>query len=109
MRYTHEDRCCRNGGSLDAEVAEQFGRCRWFVVVDSETMDFEAFLNSASGLASGAGPAAVKALVDRGAKLVLAGKFGPKAQHALEAAGLRSTEASGKVRAAVAAWTKASP
>jgi len=96
------------GGSLDAEVAEQFGRCRWFVVVDSETLRFEAFLNSAITMASGAGPAVVKELVDRGAQVVLAGKFGPKAQQALEAAGVRHAEASGKIRAAVARWAEAS-
>jgi len=94
------------GGSLDAEVAEQFGRCRWFVVVDSETLGFEAFLNSASTMAGGAGPAAVKELVDRGAEAVLAGKFGPNAQQAIEAAGVRYAEARGKVRAAVADWAK---
>lgn len=96
------------GGSLDAEVAEQFGRCRWFIVVDSETLRFEAFLNSAITAASGAGPAAVKDLVGRGAQVVLAGKFGPKAAQALEAAGVRYAEASGKVRAAVMQWAKAS-
>ncbi len=94
------------GGSLDAEVAEQFGRCRWFVVVDSETLNFEAFLNSASAMAGGAGPAAVKALVDRGAQVVLAGKFGPNAKQAIEATGVRYAEASGRVRAAVASWAK---
>lgn len=94
------------GGSLDAEVAEQFGRCSWFVVVDSDTLHFEAFSNPAHAMASGAGPAAVKGLVDRGAQLVLAGKFGPKAEQALEAAGVRYAEASGKIRAAVAHWAK---
>jgi predicted Fe-Mo cluster-binding NifX family protein len=90
------------GGSLDAEVANQFGRCRWFVVVDSETRGFEAFLNSASTVGGGAGPAAVKELVDRGVQVALAGKFGPNALQAIEAAGLRYAEASGKVRSAVA-------
>lgn len=94
------------GGSLDAEVAQQFGRCRWFIVVDSETLRFEAFLNAAITMASGAGPAAVKDLVDHGAQVVLAGKFGPKAQQTLEAAGVRHAEASDKVRAAVTQWQR---
>lgn len=96
------------GGSLDADVAEQFGRCRWFILVDSETLRFEAFLNPAGTLSSGAGPASVKLVRDRGAEAILAGKFGPKAQQAMDAAGLRYAEASGKVRAAVTQWTKTS-
>ena len=89
------------GGSLDAQVSEQFGRCRYFLVVDSETLRFEAFSNPASSLAGGAGPAAVRELVNRGADVVLAGKFGPKARQALEAAGVRYVEATGKVREAI--------
>lgn len=90
------------GESLDAEVCEQFGRCPYFVIVDSETMDFEAFSNPASQMAGGAGPAAVQEIVSRGVQVALAGQVGPKAQQALEAAGVRFAAASGKVRHAVA-------
>jgi predicted Fe-Mo cluster-binding NifX family protein len=96
------------GGSLDADVADQFGRCRWFVVVDSATSAFEAFQNPASALPGGAGPSAVKELVSRGAEVALAGKFGPNALQAIEAAGLRYAEAGGKVRSAVANWVNTS-
>lgn len=92
------------GGSLDAQVSEQFGRCRYFVIVDSQTLRFDALLNNASGMASGAGPAAVQELVKRGAEAVLAGKFGPWARQALEAAGVRYAEAGGTVREAVTGW-----
>lgn len=92
------------GGSLDAQVAEQFGRCRWFVVVESGTFGFEAFLNPASTMAGGAGPAAVRELTRRAVQVVLAGDFGTKAQQAIEAAGMRHGEARGKVRTAVAEW-----
>jgi predicted Fe-Mo cluster-binding NifX family protein len=91
------------GGSLDAQVAEQFGRCRFFLIVDSESDRFEAFSNPASGMAGGAGPAAAQEMARRGAQVVLAGKFGPRAQQALQAAGIRCVESSGKVRDAVAA------
>ena len=89
--------------SLDAEVSGQFGRCPWFLIVDSDTMDFEAAENPAQDLSHGAGPAAVQELVNRRAELVLAGRYGPKAEQALQAAGLRFVEAAGKVREAVAA------
>ena len=91
------------GGSLDAEVSEQFGRCAYFLIVDSETMHFEAFSNPAASMAGGAGPAAARELANRQAEVVLAGRVGPNAQRALEAAGIQFSQASGKARDAVAA------
>ena len=92
------------GGSLDALVSAQFGRCPYFVIVDSETMAIEPFSNSAGTMAGGAGPAAVQELVRRGAEVVLAGRFGPKAESALRAGGVRFALAAGTVREAVAAY-----
>jgi len=92
------------GGSLEAEVSAQFGRCAYFLIVDSDTMHFEAFSNPAAGMAGGAGPAAAREIANRNAEVVLAGQVGPNARQALEAAGIRHAQASGKVRDAVAAW-----
>jgi predicted Fe-Mo cluster-binding NifX family protein len=92
------------GGTLDAQVAEQFGRCQYFLIVDSDTLRFEAFSNPASGMAGGAGPAAVQEIANRNAEVVLAGRFGPNAEQALTAAGIRHAEVTGRARDAVAAY-----
>ncbi len=42
-------------GGLDAQVDPRFGRCPYFLIVDSETMKFEAVPNTASRSMSGAG------------------------------------------------------
>ena len=89
------------GDSLEAEVSERFGRCPWFLIVDSESLDCEALPNPAANLAGGAGPAAVQELANHGVNLALAGQFGPKAEQALAAAGIRYVEAAGNVRDAV--------
>jgi thioredoxin 1 len=88
-------------GSLDAGVSRQFGRCPYFVVVDPDTLAFEAFVNPACQISGGAGPAAVQALTRHGVEIAMAGRFGPKAERALEAAGIRGVVVRGTVREAV--------
>ena len=92
------------GETVDAEVSEQFGRCPYFVIVDAESLETEAFSNPAREMSGGAGPAAVQGLVNHGAEVVLAGTYGPRAEQALDAAGIRYAEARGTVRDAVIAW-----
>jgi len=41
--------------SLDAPIDPRFGRCPYFIIVDLETMQFEAIPNTASGAMGGAG------------------------------------------------------
>ena len=95
------------GGSMAAEVDPRFGRCPYFVVVDSETMRADIFSNPAAGAAGGAGPQTAQAFQQRGVEVVLTGQVGPNAQRALEAAGIKIvTGTSGKVQEAVEAYLK---
>jgi predicted Fe-Mo cluster-binding NifX family protein len=92
-------------GSMEAEVESRFGRCAFFVIVDSESMRFEAFSNPATSMSGGAGPQTVQEFVNRGAEVILTGHVGPKAEDALSAANLEVvTGVSGKVREAVEAF-----
>jgi len=91
------------GGTLEARISETFGRAPWFVIVDADTLAPTAFENPARDRPGGAGPAAVQALADRRVNQVMAGRFGPKAEQALVAAGIRFTPARGTVADAVAA------
>lgn len=94
-------------GSMDAEVEPRFGRCPYFVVVDSETKRFEAFSNPAATATGGVGPQTVQAFKQQGVEVVLTGQVGPNAQQALDAAGIRLvTGVSGKVKDAVDAYLK---
>jgi len=88
------------GDRLDSDVDPRFGRCKYFIFVDPDTMDFEAVVNAAT--AGGAGIAAGQTIVTYGAKVVLTGDCGPNAYQVLSAAGIEVyTGVSGKIKDAI--------
>jgi len=88
--------------SLDAPVDPRFGRCPYFIIVDLETMRFEAIPNMASGAIGGAGIQAAQIVASKGVKVVITGNVGPNAFQALSAAGIKIvTGAYGTVREAI--------
>jgi len=88
--------------SLDAQIDPRFGRCAYLIIVDSETMQFEAVPNSAAGATGGAGIQAAQTIANKGVELLLTGNVGPNAFGALSAAGIEIfTGASGTVKEAV--------
>jgi len=96
------------GGSMSAKVDERFGRCSYFVIVDSDTMKFTAFSNPASDFSGGSGPAAATEITKHDAEVLLTGNVGGNAQRALEAVGIKVvTGVSGTVSRAVEDYLKA--
>ena len=93
------------GVSLDDAVDSRFGRAAYFIVVDTETMQFECVENSAVSAGGGAGVSSAKTITDSGAKVILTGNCGPNAARALSAAGIKIyPNASGTVKEAVEAF-----
>ena len=88
--------------SLDSQVDPRFGRCVYFVLVDTDTMEFEAVENQNAYAGGGAGIQSGQLMVDKGVKTVLTGNCGPNAYRVLSAAGLELiTGVSGTVRQAI--------
>ncbi len=88
--------------SLDAPVDPRFSRCSYFIIVDLETMQFEAVPNLASGAMGGAGIQATRIIASKGVKVVITGNVGPNAFQALSATGMKIiTGAYGTVREVV--------
>jgi len=77
------------GGSMDALVSEQFGRCQYFIIVDSETMKFDAVSNLGEQMQSGAGPKAAELIVNNGAEVLLTGRVGDKGEEVLNKSGIK--------------------
>ena len=96
-----------SSGSLDANVDSRFGRCPYFVIVDSETMEFNAISNDSTNAAHGAGIQAAQTVVNMGAKVVITGNVGPNAFNVLSASGIKIViGASGSIREAVEKYKK---
>jgi len=94
-------------GDLDAQIDPRFGRCAYFVIVDSETMKFEAVPNVGSGAMSGAGIQAAQTVASKGAKVLITGNVGPNAFQALSAAGIKVvTGAFGTVREVIETYKR---
>lgn len=53
--------------TMESKVSQSFGRTYYFVVVDSETLEFEVIDNQGVSSQGGAGIKAAQAVVDSGA------------------------------------------
>jgi predicted Fe-Mo cluster-binding NifX family protein len=70
--------------TLDASVDSRFGRCAWFLFVDSETMGYEAIKNKNADASSGAGTSCAQLVLEKGADAVISGRVGPNAHEVLK-------------------------
>lgn len=84
-----------SGPTLDSAVDGRFGRCRCFVVVDTETLEYSVIENAAASRGSGAGIMAAQLVANSEAEAVVAGNLGPNAYQALSASGLALYQAWG--------------
>jgi predicted Fe-Mo cluster-binding NifX family protein len=74
---------------LDSPVDPRFGRCPFYLIVDPETMEFEAVENPHVGASSGAGVQAAQLVAQKNVGAVLTGSCGPNAFQTLKAAGVK--------------------
>ena len=77
------------GSDLNSQVDPRFGRCKYFLTVDTETMEFEATLNGNQDAMGGAGVQAAQTVANKGVDALLTGSVGPNAFQTLSAAGLK--------------------
>jgi len=75
-----------NTPKLEAPVNPRFGRADYFVVVDTETLKWQAHPNPGVHAAGGAGAQAAQFAAQQGVAAVISGDFGPNAYLALAAA-----------------------
>ncbi|RLD06970.1 MAG: dinitrogenase iron-molybdenum cofactor biosynthesis protein [Chloroflexota bacterium] len=77
-------------GKFNTEFSPRFGRCNFFIIVDTDTREWESKPNPALNARGGAGPQAVQFLSGAGVEATITGRYGPNAYTTLEAAGIRA-------------------
>jgi predicted Fe-Mo cluster-binding NifX family protein len=74
--------------SIDSDIDQRFGRGAYLLMVDTESLKWEAHQNPGMNASGGAGIQAAQFVADQKAEAVLSGDFGPHAFEALQAAGI---------------------
>ncbi|MEA1963964.1 MAG: NifB/NifX family molybdenum-iron cluster-binding protein [Candidatus Aerophobetes bacterium] len=90
------------GPDLNAQVDPRLGRCQYLIIVNPETMEFEAIQNASLGAMHGAGIQTAQMIANKGVSVVLTGNSGPNAFQTLSAAGIQViVGVSGQVKQAI--------
>ena len=92
---------------IESEIDPRFGRCKYFLIIDTETMNCDPISNESAMSSGGAGIQAAQTIAKTGVKIVVTGNIGPNAFQTLTAAGIKVfTGAKGKVNEAIENYKK---
>lgn len=73
---------------VDAQIDPRFGRAAYFVIIDPDTLAWQAVPNPGINASGGAGVQAAQFAADLNCDAVVSGDFGPNAYNTLKAAGV---------------------
>lgn len=76
------------GETLDSAVDPRFGRCAYFIFLDTDTGNFQARSNPNAEFQGGAGIQSGQLMAAEGVSAVLTGNIGPNAHQVLSASGI---------------------
>jgi predicted Fe-Mo cluster-binding NifX family protein len=77
-----------SGKNLESLIDPRFGRCAYFLLVETDDMSFEVFDNQSISLGGSAGIKSAQLISSTGAKAVITGNCRPDAIQSLTAAGI---------------------
>ncbi|EOD01357.1 NifB/NifX family molybdenum-iron cluster-binding protein [Caldisalinibacter kiritimatiensis] len=76
------------GETMESKLDPRFGRCKYFIIYDTETKEHKTVENSGAISAHGAGVSAAQQVEEAGVDVVITGKLGPNAMNILSAANI---------------------
>jgi len=77
------------GDNLEAEVDPRFGRCAYFIIVDTESLKFKAMANPNAVASGGAGIQSSQLIAGEKVEAVVTGNVGPNAYQTLSSLGIK--------------------
>jgi len=77
------------GKDMQSQVDPRFGRCAYFLIVQTDDMTFEVFKNEDKSLGGGAGIQSATFLMEKGVKALLTGSCGPNAMDVFNDRGIQ--------------------
>lgn len=90
---------------LDSPTDPRFGRARYFLIVDIDSLDYKVILNPNVNAVGGAGIQSAQLVIKQGVKSVITGSCGPNAFRVLRAADIDVYEwAKGSVKETIQAY-----
>jgi len=84
-----------SGDSIDSSISPVFGRTEYYLLVDTEDLTHESFVNPASSQSSGAGIQAAQFVLKKDPGSVISSSIGPNAYEVLTAGSVPCYTASG--------------
>jgi predicted Fe-Mo cluster-binding NifX family protein len=74
------------GKNLNSSIDERFGRCRYYLIVETNDMSHEALENTNADLSTSAGIQSAALVASKGVEAVITGNCGPKAMQVFDSA-----------------------
>ena len=75
--------------NLESEIDPRFGRCSYFLIIETDKMSFESISNESTMASGGAGIQAAQTVAKAGVEAIITGNIGPNAFQTLAAAGIK--------------------
>ncbi len=73
-----------SGNSVESALDQRFGRCKFFIIYDTESKAMEIIPNPNEHVEEGAGPASVQIVASRGVEKIVSGEFGARIKSLLD-------------------------
>ena len=80
------------GNNMESQVDPAFGRCKYFIIYDTDTNAHKAIPNQGTDMTGSAGSTAVQTMIEQGVAEIITGKIGLKSRPLLERAGITISE-----------------
>ena len=89
------------GRGLDSNIHPTFGRCSFFLVLDTKTKEVKALMNTTKDSPDKVGATAGQIVANEGIETVITADIGPLAFEVFERYGIKMFQAKGKINDAI--------